>query len=409
MSLLTGHDGALSGLRIIDFTHMLAGPYCTQMLADQGAEVFKVEPLEGDQARRIYPFHPNDTVRSFSGCFQSVNRNKLGIAIDLKSAEGRDIVRRLVDSADVVVENFRVGVLERLGLSYERLRAGNPRLVYAAVRGFGDPRLGRSPYADWPAYDIVAQAMGGIMGITGPDADTPMKVGPGVGDIMPAAMAAFGILAAVLHARRTGQGQFVDVAMVDSVLALCERIVHQHSYLGKVPHPEGNRHPMICPFGMFRASDGWVTIGCPTQAFWELLCGLIERPDLLADPRFETNELRVAHAKLVCAAIDAYTSGRSKRQLMNLLGGKIPFAPVYTIADIEDDEHFRAREMIIQVEQPGCDAPVKIAGIPVRLSETPGRVTRRAPMLGEDTDAVLADLGFASSLIGDLKRRRVIA
>lgn len=401
--------GALQGLKVLDLTHMLAGPFCTQMLADQGAEVIKIEPLAGDSARDIYPFHPEDTLRSYSGCFQSINRNKLGIAVDLKSEQGCDIVRHLAAKSDVLVENFRVGVMDRLGLSFESLRANNEKLVYAAIRGFGDPRLGRSPYSDWPAYDTVSQAMGGVMGITGPDADTPTKVGPGVGDIMPAAMCAFGIMAAVWRARETGRGQFVDVAMVDSILSLCERIVHQQAYQGVVAGPVGNKHPLICPFGLFRAADGWVSIGCPTQVFWEKLAALMGRQGLLEDPRTQTNEIRVQNSDFVCRQVENFTSTRTKKELSDVLGGKIPFAPVYNIADILEDEHFRVREMIVEVEQPGCPSNVRVAGTPVRLSETPGKVVRRAPLLGEDTDEILSKIGMSAASISQLRERGVVA
>lgn len=401
--------GALQGLKVLDLTHMLAGPFCTQMLADQGAEVIKIEPLAGDSARDIYPFHPEDTLRSYSGCFQSINRNKLGIAVDLKSEQGCDIVRHLAAKSDVLVENFRVGVMDRLGLSFESLRANNEKLVYAAIRGFGDPRLGRSPYSDWPAYDTVSQAMGGVMGITGPDADTPTKVGPGVGDIMPAAMCAFGIMAAVWRARETGRGQFVDVAMVDSILSLCERIVHQQAYQGVVAGPVGNKHPLICPFGLFRAADGWVSIGCPTQVFWEKLAALMGRQGLLEDPRTQTNEIRVQNSDFVCRQVENFTSTRTKKELSDVLGGKIPFAPVYNIADILEDEHFRVREMIVEVEQPGCPSNVRVAGTPVKLSETPGKVVRRAPLLGEDTDEILSKIGMSAASISQLRERGVVA
>ena len=275
--------GALEGIRVIDLTQMLAGPYCTQMLADQGADVIKVEPPKGDSSRKLGPYRADDDTRSIGGYFASVNRNKKSIIIDLKAEEGRALLRRLVRTADVVVENYRARVMDRLGLSYESLRDENPALVYAAIRGFGDPRTGESPYVDWPAFDVVAQAMGGLMGITGPDADTPIKVGPGLGDIVPGAFAATGILAALVRAKMTGRGQFVDICMIDVVLSICERIVHQNSYAGVVSHPEGNQHPILTPFGVFPASDGYVSIGAPTDEWWQKLCHLMQRDDLIAD------------------------------------------------------------------------------------------------------------------------------
>jgi crotonobetainyl-CoA:carnitine CoA-transferase CaiB-like acyl-CoA transferase len=387
--------GALEGLKVLDLTQMLAGPYCTQLLADQGAEVVKIEPPEGDMTRAMGPFRADDSRRLWGGYFQSINRNKKSLCIDLKQPEAKAIFLRLVEGADVLVENMRVGAMDRLGLGYETLAERNPRLVYAALRGFGDPRGGATPYQEWPAFDVVAQAMGGIMAITGPDAHTPLKVGPGVGDLVPAVHMAFGIMAGVYRAQKTGRGQFVDVPMVDVMLSLCERMVYQHSYEGKVPGPEGNRHPILCPFGMFACKDGWVTIACPTDAFWKQLCELIGRPELGTDPEFRGNDGRQRQHDRVDAAIHAFTRTRTKRELTEALGGRIPFGPVYDVRDIYADPHFAAHDMLPKVEQPGSATPVQVAGIAVRMTGTPGAVRRRAPMLGEDTDAVLAGFGAA--------------
>ncbi|WP_042876259.1 CaiB/BaiF CoA transferase family protein [Cupriavidus necator] len=391
--------GALAGLRVVDLTQMLAGPFCTQILADHGADVIKVETITGDGTRVTGPFCADDTLRDFGGYFQSVNRNKRSIAVDLKTEDGRDIARKLIDKADVVVENFRAGVMERLGLSYETLRETNPRLVYGTVRGFGDPRSGESPYAQWPAYDVVSQAMGGMMGITGLDRDTPTKIGPGVGDTVPALMLCIGILAAVTRARDTGQGQFVDVAMTDAVLAICERIVYQTSYTGTVPVPEGNRHPLLCPFGLFRTRDGHVSIACATDAFWEKLAVAIGRPEMAQDSAFATNAARVQHQERVIAAIEAFTTLRTKEEIALTLGGKVPFGSVYTSAEIFADRHYAIREMLVEVEQPGSATPVKIAGVPIKLSRTPGAVRRRAPLLGEHTEEILHAAGYSDQEI----------
>lgn len=386
--------GALAGLKVIDLTVMLAGPFCTMLLADQGADVIKVEPPEGDNTRRFGPYMADDEQRIFGGYFQSVNRNKRSIALDLKSAGGRATFERLVAGADVVVENFRAGVMDRLGLSYEHLRAINPRLVYACLRGFGDPRTGAGPYVDWPAYDVVAQAMGGVMGITGPTPDQPLKVGPGIGDTVPATMLAFGILAAARHADRTGEGQFVDIAMYDSILALCERIAFQHSYTGVVPHPEGNGHPLLCPFGLFRAADGWVAIACPQDRFWRDLCAAMGRPELGQDPRYALNNDRVAHKADVIAAVTAWTETLTKAQVSAALGGEVPFGPVNDAADIFADPHVAAREMLQPVEHPGSTHTAIIAGVPLRMTRTQGRVRSRAPLLDEHADAIRAEFGI---------------
>jgi crotonobetainyl-CoA:carnitine CoA-transferase CaiB-like acyl-CoA transferase len=401
--------GALAGLKVIDLTQMLAGPYCTMMLADQGATVIKIEPIEGDPTRAFGPFPADDTAHHFGGYFQSTNRNKQSIAIDLKSQEGKALFRRLAAGADVVVENFRAGVMDRLGIGYETLSAENPKLVYAAVRGFGDPRTGASPYVDRPAFDVVAQAMGGAMGITGPDAVTPMKIGPGVGDIFPAALSAFGIMAALHHANATGVGQFVDVAMYDGIVSMCERIIYQQSYSGKSPVPEGNQHPILCPFGTFPAKDGQVTVGCPRDSFWRELSAIMGQPELATDPRYATNHQRLLHSDQVIGMVESWTKARTKAEIARALDGKVPFGPVNTAADIYADPHIAARNMLVEVEHPGSAKPVTIASTPIRLNVTPGGVYRRAPLAGEDTDDVLTQLGVPAQEIADLKARRIIA
>jgi len=395
-------SGALEGLRVLDLTQMLAGPFATQMLADQGADVVKVEPIEGDTTRRVGPYRADDKIRLFGGYFASVNRNKRSLSVDLKSPEGKALFLDLVAEADCVVENFRAGVMDRLGLGYELLASVNPRLVYTSIRGFGDPRCGRSPYCEFPAYDPVAQAMGGIMGITGPDAATPLKVGPGIGDLVPAMFAAFGTLAAVWRAGRTGKGQYVDIAMVDCVLSLCERIVHQASFTGRPPRPEGNRHPLLTPFGLFPAADGFVTLAAHTDEFWATLTNLIGRADLISDQRTATLDARNANRDFVYETLSAYTSSRTRAELMSIFGGKTPFGPVYFADDILADPHFAVREMLVSVEHPGAAERVTIAGIPVRMTGTPGRIVRRAPFVGEDTRAVLAEWGIAEDRVDRL-------
>ena len=391
--------GPLNGLRVLDLTQMLAGPYCTMMLADQGAEVIKIEPPEGDPARSFAPSLPGMT--DFGGYFQSINRNKLSVALDLKSSEGVQAFMELVRTADVVVENFRAGVMERLGLGYETLALANPLLVYCAIRGFGDPRTGRSPYANWPAYDVVAQSMGGLISVTGTAAGEVFKVGPGIGDIVPAMFAAFGILAAVHEARSAGRGQFLDVAMMDAVLAITERIVHQHSYLGAVPKPEGNRHPIFAPFGIFRAKDGHVAIACPTDHFWRDLVRVIGRPELADDPRCATNPARSANSDFVCELIETWTAGRTKSELADLLGGIIPFGPVNDAADIAIDQHVAARGMLVSCEQPGLDRAVEIVGTPVKMTRSVPSKMVRAPKLGEHTEKILKDSNWAARAQND--------
>jgi crotonobetainyl-CoA:carnitine CoA-transferase CaiB-like acyl-CoA transferase len=381
-------------VRVIDLTRMLAGPYCTMVLADLGADVVKVEPPGGDATRRTPPFAPGDELRAFGGYFASINRNKRSIVLDLKTERDREVLLRLVDGADVLVENFRPGVMERFGLAYETLRGRNARLVYASVRGFGDPRTGTSPYVDWPAYDVSSQAWGGMMGITGTREGMPLKTGPGVGDVFPATLAAVGILAALRHAEQTGEGQYVDVSMVDGVLSLCERIVYQWSFGGDVPRPQGNTHPLLCPFDVFPTADGWVSIAAPADHLWRTLAELIGRPEMIGDERFADGPTRARNASAIRAAISAWTEERSTADVLHALGGRVPVAPVNTVEDIFGDPHFAAREMLVQVEQPGAAGPVTIAGAPIKLTRTPSGVRRRAPLLGEHTDEILKEVGI---------------
>jgi formyl-CoA transferase len=400
------NQGALDGLTVIDLTRALAGPFSSMLLADQGATVIKVEaPNIGDGTRKMPPFPPDVTDREpYGGYFQSINRNKRSIVIDLKAEAGKQVLKRLITDADVLVENFRSGVMEGLDLSYETLADINPKLVYAAVRGFGDPRTGDSPYSSWPAYDVIAQAMGGMMSVTGQRGGEPLKVGPGVGDLIPGTLAAFGIMAAVFHANKTGAGQFLDVAMYDAVLAFSERIVPQYAYTGQIPSTEGNAHPGLCPFGVFACKDGWVSIACPGDNFWAILVTAMGREDMIEDERYVHNWTRVEHMDEVIEIVTAWTRQYTKAELTQLLGGSIPFGPVHDARDLFNDEHVKARNMLVEVEQPGADKPYAITNTPIHMTKTPGGVQTRAPLLGEHTDAVLTNAGFSASEISQLRQ-----
>jgi crotonobetainyl-CoA:carnitine CoA-transferase CaiB-like acyl-CoA transferase len=380
-------SGPLEGLRILDLTRMLAGPYATMILADLGADVVKVEAPEGDNTRAAGPFRTGDGPEAIGGYFQSINRGKRSVVLNLRTTEGRDQLLALVRQADVVVENFAQGVMERLDLSYETLAATNPRLVYAAIRGFGDPRTGESPYGAWGAFDVVAQAMGGFLGITGTADGTPVKSGPGIGDIFPAVLLAIGIVAAVRHAEQTGSGQFLDVAMYDAMVALCERIIYQYSYTGVSPRPVGNGHPLFCPFDIMATKDGWVSVAAPFDNQWQVLAEAIGRPEMGTDPRYATNVDRVAHAVEVRAALNEWLGARTTEEVMGALGGRIPIGPVNDAAAIVSDPHIAARHMVVTLEQPGSEEPVSVAGQPIKFSGTPAVVARRAPLLGEDSFA----------------------
>jgi crotonobetainyl-CoA:carnitine CoA-transferase CaiB-like acyl-CoA transferase len=394
--------GALKGVRVLDVTHAVAGPFCSQVLADHGADVIKVEPLEGDFFRNMGPFRPDDTQRTLGGLFQAVNRNKRSIALNLKKPEAREVFLELVKGADVLVENFRAGVMDKMGLGYEALKAVRPQLVYTSVRGFGDRAGGASPYMDWPAFDIVAQAMGGWMGITGQDAEHPMKVGGGAGDTVPGLFAAFGTMTALWHARATGQGQYVDIAMTDSILAMSELVVSQYAFTGVSPQPAGNSIPGFAPFGTVRVKDGVIVIAAVHDPQFRELTRLMGQPELAKDPRFDNEANRWKNRAELQDLLEAFTLRQTKLELRELFGGHVPFSPIYTAADIFADPHFAARNMLPRVEQPGSAEPAAVPGVPVKLSVTPGEVRTRAPLLGEHTREILGEAGLAAERIETL-------
>ncbi len=390
---MAARSGPLSDVRVIDLTQALAGPYCTMLLADLGADVIKIEPPGGDMSRTMGPPPPDREGCDYGGYFASVNRNKRSVVLDLKTGVGRAALFKLVKTADAVVENAKTGVMDRMGVGYEPLRERNPRLVYAAVRGFGDPRTGRSPYAEWPAFDVVAQSMGGLVAVTGPVGSKGSKVGVGIGDIYPGTLAALGVVSAVHAARRTGVGQFIDVAMYDAVLALCESIVYSYAR-GVVREPAGNGTPVLCPFDIFSTSDGAAAIAAPGDNHWAILCESIGHPELADDDRCRSNPRRVANSAFVRGVVSDWTSAHSTREVVAALGGKVPVGPVNTARDIFEDSHPKSRDMLVEVEQPGNNPPLVIAGCPIKMTGTPTGIYARPPLLGEHTGEVLAEAGI---------------
>jgi crotonobetainyl-CoA:carnitine CoA-transferase CaiB-like acyl-CoA transferase len=392
--MAAGPTGPLTGLRIVDATQALAGPFCTMLLADLGADVVKVEPPAGDMTRYGGPFTREDGERAYGGYFASINRNKRSVVLDLKTAEGRGALLRLVGRADAFVENSKAGVMDGLGVGYEAMRGVNPRLVYAAIRGFGDPRTGTSPYQDWPAYDVIAQAMGGLVAVTGTAGGETFRCGPSAGDIYPATLAALGVCAALVHAGRTGEGQFLDVAMYDGVLALCEAIVYRYSYTGMVSRPTGNGHPALAPFDLFPTADGSCAVAAPTEKHWAILCDVIGRPDLVDDDRTRTNRERVANAAFVREVVSAWTAARTSGEVVAVLAGRVPVGPVQAADAVFADPHVAARAMLVEVPQPDGSRPVVLPGPPIKLTATPAGVYRRPPRLGEHTAEILAEVGL---------------
>jgi crotonobetainyl-CoA:carnitine CoA-transferase CaiB-like acyl-CoA transferase len=394
---------ALDGIRVIDLTQALSGPFCTSLLADQGADVIKIESPRGDMLRHTGPFGDGQQQPPYGGVFGNANRNKRSVVLDLKVPAAREALLTLIDGADVLVENFSNGVMERLGLGYEELQARNPRLVYTSIRGFGDARGGASPYSHWPAFDIVAQAMGGLMSITGQDVDHRVRVGSGIGDTVPALFAAFGTITALFEAKRSGKGQYVDIAMVDSVLAVSEVVVNNYAYTQVAPEPIGNQLRGFAPFDVVPAKDGEVTLGAPHNPQWAKLCTVMGRPELIADERFNTDDKRWLNREPLYEIVTAWTSQHTVAQLVELLGGIVPLGPILDAADIFADPHFAARQMLPVLPLPGTDREVAVTGVVPKLSRTPGDVRHRAPLLGEHTVDVLRSAGLDAAALAALE------
>ncbi len=381
--------GALSDLRVLDLTQVLAGPYCTMLLADMGADVVKIERPGGDLIRSNPPFLESDD-EPYGGYFQSVNRGKRSLELNLAEEGDRGDFFGLVEQADVVVENYRAGTMERLGCGYERLRARNPGLIYSSIRGFGDPRTGETHRQGQPSFDLIAQALGGVMEITGEADGAPTKVGPGVGDLFTATLNCIGILGALHHRERTGEGQYVDTAMYDAMISLTERAVYQHAYDGEAPTRQGNSHPTLFPYDAFASTDGYVVVAAFGSNHWQALCRAIERPDLAAT--YPDPASRRANREALRGELAEWMAAYPTAHILETLEGEVPVAPVQSTADIFEDPHVHDREMLHEVDQPGTDRQVTVAGNPIKLTKTPTAPGSRAPLLDEHREAILADV-----------------
>ena len=384
--------GPLQGIRILDCTQAIAGPWSTMMLGDLGADVIKVEAPRGDLQRPMAPYTREDQERSYGGSFSTYNRNKRGIVLDFTEEADRAKFLELVESADAVVENMRAGVMDGLGLGWETLKERNPRLVYGAIRGFGDPRTGESPHAEWPAYDVIAQAMGGLVAQNGNGPDNRIQVGPFIGDIYPGTIGAMGVLAALFHAERTGEGQFVDVAMVDSIMALAEMGVMRYSYLGRADTPPSrNRNDFAVPFDVFETKDGSMAIAAPTDHHWKELAEAMGHPEWALEEDKATIRARVLNREPLDQAMTEGAQKRTKQEILDLIGGKVPCGPVNLPGDLFSDEHVQARQMLVAVDQPSGRPIVQVAS-PIKMTSTPTAIHRRAPRLGEHTEEVLSEI-----------------
>jgi crotonobetainyl-CoA:carnitine CoA-transferase CaiB-like acyl-CoA transferase len=389
--------GPLEGLVVLDATQVMAGPFCTLLLADMGAEVIKVEKPTGDDSRRMGP----PFINGESAAFLGINRNKRSIVLDLRREHDRDVFRRLAAQADVVAENFRPVVMARLGLGPDDLRAHHPELIYASISGFGQT----GPYAARPGYDLIAQGMSGIMGVTGYPDSPPVKVSVPLADLSAGMYAANGVLAAYVHRLKTGQGQVVDAALLDSAVGLTLWEAAELWGSGHVPGPKGSAHRLVAPYQALRAADGAFNVGCANQATWERLAHALGREDLLADPRFADNPSRTAHYRELAAALEETTATHPAAHWLGLLeAAGVPAGPIYAMDQVFDDPQVRAREMMVELEHPTAGR-VKHLGVPVKLSATPGAVRTPAPTLGQHTAEVLERFGFSAQDIARVLAR----
>ena len=387
----------LEGVRVLDLTRVLAGPFCTMMLSDLGAEIIKVEvPGTGDDSRSFGPFRNGKSLY-----FLNVNRGKESVAIDLKTAAGKRLLLDLAVKCDVLVENFRPGTMEKLGLGWDVLRKENPRLVYGAVSGFGHT----GPDSGRPAYDILVQAMGGVMSITGWPDSPPTRVGLSMGDITAAVFGATGIVTALYQREKTGRGQKVDVAMLDCQLAILENALVRYQVDGKPPAPLGTRHPTITPFQAFRSSDAWFVVAVGNDSLWKNFCAAVERPDLLADGRFSTNGSRTKHYDELIPELERTLARKPMAEwLVVFEKAGVPAAPVNDVEAVMKDRQLIARNMFVTVDDPVAGT-VTIPGNPIKMESVPESPTRPpAPEVGEHTDTVLRRvLGLDDAAIARLR------
>lgn len=394
---MTGpRKGPLQDLTIIDCTRALAGPFGAGLLADLGANVIKIEPPLGDGYRNIPPFLPDYAsplseevgATDFGAPFASVNRNKRSVCLDLKKDSHKEIFLKLCDKADAIIENMRAGVMERLGLGFETISDRNKRIVYACVRGFGDPRTGESPYAHWPSLDAAAQSFGGLVYAN------DGLVTPAIADIFPGTLAAFGLVSAIHESKTSGKGQFLDVSMYDAMLAFQKSAVAQYSFTGK-PNPSGLQRAMtLYPFDLFPTKDGQVSIAVGQPHHWDLLCAAMDRGDMINDDRSATNNARLKNVEWVEEQICAWTSQLTRTEIMAKLDGSLPAGPVQNMSDIFQDEHVAARGML-DTCSPGGDNPnISLAASPIKFSRSKTTLYQSPPRLGEHNKEVLSEFGI---------------
>lgn len=375
---------SLEGIKVLDLTRVLAGPYSTMILADLGAQVIKIEkPETGDDSRQFGPY-----IEDESAYFMSINRNKKSVTLNLKKKKGKEILLGLVKEVDVVVENFRPGTMEKLGLGYDVLKEVNPRIIYAAASGFGHT----GPYSKRPAYDAVVQAMGGIMSITGQKDGKATRVGSSIGDITAGLFCTIGILAALINRNSIGKGQKVDVAMLDCQVAILENAIARYIVSGIVPQPAGNRHSSIVPFEPFDTKNGEIMVAAGNDVLWVKLCKALGIEKLAYDERFLTNPLRNKNYNELRPIVAKYFMEKTTKEWQDILDDiGVPNGPINTIDKVLKNPQILAREMIVEVEHPRA-GKMKMPGIPIKLSETPGTIRTAAPILGQHTQEILKEM-----------------
>ncbi len=394
--------GPLDGVRVLDLTRVVAGPYCSMFLGDLGADVVKVEqPGSGDDTRGWGPPFTGGE----SAYYLCINRNKQSVTLDLKSPRGVELLRELAKAADVLIENFRPGTMERLGLGEKELRALNPRLIYASLTGFGAD----GPMSDWPGYDLIVQAWGGLMSITGTPDGEPVKVGVAIIDLVAGLMLGKAITAALFAREKIGVGQRIDTSLLEAEVASLINAGSNYLVGGKIPTRWGNAHPNIVPYQNFKTADGYLVIGVASEVIWKRFCAAVGREALAEDPRFQNNSQRVEHrAELIALLSEMFIQRDNETWFKLLTGAEVPCAPVQSIEQVFQAPQVLHRDMLLEVDHPTA-GKVRMAGIPVKFSETPGSVRRPPPLLGEHNEAVLKDwLGMSATKIDELKRDKII-
>lgn len=392
---------ALAGVKVLDLTQIMAGPYCAMTLGDMGADVVKVEkPNGGDDARRMGP----PFINGESAAFLGINRNKRSVVVDMRTDSGLEIVQNLARRSDILLQNFRPGSLDRMGLGYEQVREINPAIVYCTISGFGST----GPYARRGGFDLVAQGMSGLMSVTGHPGAPPAKVGVPICDLNAGAFAAIGVLTAYINRLRTGAGQHVDTSLLEGGIAYTFWESAMHFATGETPGPKGSAHRLTAPYQAFETADGNINVGAANQANWERLCAAIGRDDLALDPRFANPSDRMDNLEALAAALEeTFARETSDHWLTALDAAGVPAGPIYALDEVYADPQVRARDMVVETEHPVAGR-VRNIGIPIKLSETPGAFRRPAPTLGQHTDEVLRELGVSDDRLAELRAAGVV-